>query len=93
MDDRKFYVTPNRILDADVVGDVQYHPKGSPTGRDGFVEFGDDGPFSKPELYKVSELVLIFKDPTRESITLYGDEADTTWQNFRNVVGSALERA
>ena len=28
-EDRKFYVTANRILDADVIGDVQYHPAGS----------------------------------------------------------------
>jgi hypothetical protein len=88
-EDQKFYVTPNRILDAEIIGDVEYHPTGSPTGTR-FVKV--DAERDEPELRKKSELVIVFKDAERGSLTLYGDEADTAWKNFRLVAGPSAER-
>lgn len=79
MQNRKFYVTPNRILDVDIVGDVRYLPLGSPTGYN--ISVGD-GKF-KPDLRKNSEFVLVFKEEDRDCIALYGEEADTAWKNYR----------
>jgi hypothetical protein len=72
-EDRKFYVTANRILDADVIGDVQYHP-------------AEGNRQDEPQLRKRSELFIVFKDPEKESISLSGDEADKAWKNFRKVL-------
>lgn len=45
MEDRKFYVKPNWVLDADIIAEVRYEPAGSSRG-DYFVGFeaGNDNP-------------------------------------------------
>jgi hypothetical protein len=86
-EDRKFYVTANRILDADVIADVQYHPAGSPTGMTTYLGVDAEGNRQdEPQLRKRSELFIVFKDPEKESISLDGDEADKAWKNFRKVL-------
>ena len=64
---RKFYVTPNHVVDADYIGDALYFPTASPT--------------ITPKR-KQSELHLTFKN-NGESISLYGDAADLAWENFK----------
>ena len=80
MEQRKFYVTPNRILDTDVLGDVEYRPVGSPTGRYKSVPGKPDE--AAPELSTESELVMYFKGK-RGWISFTGAEADTAWKNFK----------
>jgi hypothetical protein len=80
MEGRKFYVTPNRILDADVLGDVEYRPMGSPTGR--YRSIPGKPAEASPELSTESELVIYFKGK-RGWISFNGTEADAAWKNFR----------
>src|SRR5260221_10636058 len=88
MEDHKFYVTPNRILDPEIVGDVEYFPKGSPGPGPVMGETGlDEYPPRKK-----SELWIRFKNQNAEAIYLTGDEADTAWQNYREAAGSMSNR-
>jgi hypothetical protein len=93
VESRKFYVTPNQILDVEIVGDVRYHEAGSPTGMTNIV-LVDSGEFEvQPDTEAKSWLTIGFKDPDKEWITLHGDEADTAWKNFRraaNIEGEAV---
>ena len=34
-----------------------------------------------------SGLVIFFKDPAREALTLFGDEPDVAWRNYRIAAG------
>ena len=78
---RKFYVTPNRILDADIIGDMGYYPAGSRPDSE-VLRLG--GLTQEP--IKEPELRIVFKDPYQRSITLHGEEADTAWNNYRRAV-------
>ena len=81
-EDRKFYVTPYRMIDADLIGDVEYFPDGTPTGN-GAVADGE----LVDQLRKESQICFRFKDRERGSLTLNGEAADTAWMNFRTVAG------
>lgn len=86
-DDKKFCVTPTRILDAESVADVEYFPVGTRRGADVLTK---DGP--KPNLLKKSEFHLRFKDGEQEGVFLFSEEADKAWLNFRRVSGSTLDQ-
>lgn len=83
LEDQKFYVTASRILDAEVVGDVEYLEVGSRTGSN---VFGADGNLT-PQLRDRSEFRLFFKDSEKDGIFLYGEAADTAWMNYRKAAG------
>lgn len=77
---RKFYLTPNRILDSDILGDVQYFAAGTTNAT----PYRDhEGTLVSAPPLKQSQLSIAFKDSERDCITLYGEEADTAWENFR----------
>jgi hypothetical protein len=78
-EDRKFYVSPNRIIDADMIGEVEYFPDGTPNGN--------GAPDGSDQLRKQSEIRFRFKDRERGSFTLMGEAADKAWLNFRTVSG------
>jgi hypothetical protein len=86
----KFYITSNRILDAEIIADVQYHATGEPIPSQ-YHRLGVDGEQLPPESRKMSELHLYFKDSEKDSIALFGDEADTAWKNYRRAVNINLE--
>jgi hypothetical protein len=87
VEDQKIYVTPTRILDAGVVGDVEYFPVGSQIESNVF-QHGEQ----KPEIRQKSEFHLRFKDSKRDGISLYGEDADTAWKNYRLVAGPTSTR-
>ena len=80
VEDQKFYVTPTRILDADIIGDVQYFSVGSSTGS---TRLMNDGGF-QPELRKKSELHIAFKDNEKDGICLYGARMVLSMKDFQS---------
>jgi hypothetical protein len=79
-------IAPNPILDGEITGDVHYHAAGSPA-RGNVTSMLKVNRNDKPELRKRSELFVGFKDPEKESITLYEYEADKAWKNFKKGCG------
>ena len=90
-ENRKFYVKPNWILDADIIGEVEYKPAGEPIPL-----LIDPGPTEEeiiPKVTKHSEIYIAFKNPDRDGIHLWDKEADCAWKNIRRVVGAMEDRA
>ena len=75
--DRKFYVTPNHILDADYIGEALYFPKGTPGQCQNMSRVQELAPQRGQ-----SELHLTFRN-SGEGISLYADAADRAWENFK----------
>jgi hypothetical protein len=89
---RKFYITPNRILDAEIVAEVEYHAVGSII-QSSYLHVTDTGEASQPKKRVKSEVYFALKNPDAESITLYGEEADLAWSNFQDTLdNSALDQ-
>ena len=86
-DNRKFYVTPNWIMDADIIGEIRYHLAGSCPDSEFYRRAGQT-----QEPIKESELRIGFKDLFRSPITVRGEDADKAWKNFRKVVGLCREQ-
>src|SRR5690242_5267991 len=86
-EDQKFYVTATRILDADLIGNVEYFNEGSCQNGNAY-----EGEGTRPEIRKRSEVHFDFKDSQKKSIVLFGADADRAWTNFRRVAGPLAAR-
>ena len=85
---KKFYVTPNLIVDAEAVAEAQYFPIGSTADHlvlqdEGSTEYGVVSYEVKNGVRDKSELRLVFKNPDAGSVTLSGEEADQAWSSFQ----------
>jgi hypothetical protein len=70
----KFFVTPTRVLDSDIITDIEYVPKGTPTGDRTLTQEG-----IVPSLSEASSLRI---RTDRDEISLKGEAADRAWKLY-----------
>jgi hypothetical protein len=74
MESKKFSVTPNHVINTDIVAEVRFTPMG--TSLD---------PSANPILkHAISSLTIKYK--TGSTITLSGEEAEAAWESYRSTL-------